>query len=339
MKKFAAFCRRKGVVVSLKTYGIDALSYMAQGLFASLLIGMIFKVIGQQFHIPYLVDTLYPMASGMTGAAIGAAVAYGLKAPGLVLFTSVVTGAAGNSLGGPAGAFLAALIGCELVKLVSKETPVDILVTPGVTLLSGMLVASLVGPPIDKLMKALGAFIEWATLLYPIPMGILVSVVVGIVLTLPISSAALCIMTELSGLAAGAATVGCCCQMVGFAVMSFQENRWGGLAAQGLGTSMLQIGNIVKKPIVWLPPTLASAILGPFVTTLFPMENVAAGAGMGTCGLVGSICTIEAMGFSLPVLMKVLLFHFVLPAVVTLVIAWVFRKLGLIKDGDLKLDL
>lgn len=339
MEKVKAFLKKKGVDISLKTYGIDALSYMAYGLFSSLLVGMILKVIGEQLHIPFLNEVLYPMAYSMTGGAIGAAVAYGLKAPYLVIFASVVTGSIGNQLGGPAGAFIAALLGTEFGKLVSKETKVDIIVTPAVTLIIGSVTGYFVGPLINKLMTGLGDIIMWATEIQPIPMGILISVIMGVVLTLPISSAALAIMLDLSGVAAGAATVGCCCQMIGFAVMSFKENGWGGLVAQGLGTSMLQIGNIVKNPRIWIPPTLASAVLGPFVTKWFLMESVPAGAGMGTCGLVGQFGVIEAMGLSFSVILKIAVFNFILPAILTLVFAAFFRKIGWIKEGDLKLDL
>ncbi len=334
MERFKAFLKSKNVEISLKRYGVDVLSYMAQGLFASLLIGTIFKVIGEQLHIPFLNETLWPIAQQMTGAAIGVSVAYGLQAPPLVMFASAITGAAGNAMGGPAGALIAAVIGAEIGKMTKK----DILLMPGTTVLSGVLVGVLVGPAIGALMNGLGEFIMWATQIQPIPMGILISVVVGVVLTLPISSAALCVMLSLSGIAAGAATVGCCCQMVGFAVMSFKENGWRGLFSQGLGTSMLQIGNIVKNPKIWIPPTLASAILGPFVTTIFLMENIPAGAGMGTCGLVGPIGVFTAMGFSMPVLLKILAFNIVLPAVLTLLIAYPLRKIGWIKENDLKLD-
>lgn len=333
-----SFLKRKNIELSLKRYGIDALGAMALGLFASLIVGTILEVIGQQAGLAFLVD-YGQRAKAMMGPAIGVAVAYGLGAPPLVLFASTVTGAAGAQLGGPAGSFIAAVIGAEFGKAVSKETKVDIIVTPATTIILGVAAGVLVGPPIGAFMKWLGVVIMTATEMAPIPMGILVSVVMGMVLTLPISSAALAVMLELGGLAAGAATVGCATQMIGFAVSSYKENGVGGLISQGLGTSMLQVPNIVRNPLIWVPPTLASAILGPLATTVLPMENVPIGAGMGTSGLVGQFGTIEAMGLSAGVLMKIGLLHFLLPAVLTLVIAEFMRKQGWIKFGDMKLDI
>lgn len=333
-----SFLKRKNIEFSLKRYGIDALGAMALGLFASLIVGTILEVIGQQAGLAFLVD-YGQRAKAMMGPAIGVAVAYGLGAPPLVLFASTVTGAAGAQLGGPAGSFIAAVIGAEFGKAVSKETKVDIIVTPATTIILGVAAGVLVGPPIGAFMKWLGVVIMIATEMAPIPMGILVSVVMGMVLTLPISSAALAVMLELGGLAAGAATVGCATQMIGFAVSSYKENGVGGLISQGLGTSMLQVPNIVRNPLIWVPPTLASAILGPLATTVLPMENVPIGAGMGTSGLVGQFGTIEAMGLSAGVLMKIGLLHFLLPAVLTLVIAEFMRKQGWIKFGDMKLDI
>jgi len=333
-----SFLRRKNIEFSLKRYGIDALGAMALGLFASLIVGTILEVIGQQAGLAFLVD-YGQRAKAMMGPAIGVAVAHGLGAPPLVLFASTVTGAAGAQLGGPAGSFIAAVIGAEFGKAVSKETKVDIIVTPATTIILGVAAGVLVGPPIGAFMKWLGVVIMTATEMAPIPMGILVSVVMGMVLTLPISSAALAVMLELGGLAAGAATVGCATQMIGFAVSSYKENGVGGLISQGLGTSMLQVPNIVRNPLIWVPPTLASAILGPLATTVLPMENVPIGAGMGTSGLVGQFGTIEAMGLSAGVLMKIGLLHFLLPAVLTLVIAEFMRKQGWIKFGDMKLDI
>ncbi|HHY61114.1 MAG TPA: PTS sugar transporter subunit IIC [Clostridia bacterium] len=333
-----SFLKRKNIEFSLKRYGIDALGAMALGLFASLIVGTILEVIGQQAGLAFLVD-YGQRAKAMMGPAIGVAVAYGLGAPPLVLFASTVTGAAGAQLGGPAGSFIAAVIGAEFGKAVSKETKVDIIVTPATTIILGVAAGVLVGPPIGAFMKWLGVVIMTATEMAPIPMGILVSVVMGMVLTLPISSAALAVMLELGGLAAGAATVGCATQMIGFAVSSYKENGVGGLISQGLGTSMLQVPNIVRNPLIWVPPTLASAILGPLATTVLPMENVPIGAGMGTSGLVGQFGTIEAMGLSAGVLMKIGLLHFLLPAVLTLVIAEFMRKQGWIKFGDMKLDI
>ncbi len=332
-----SFLKRKNIEFSLKRYGVDALGAMALGLFSSLIVGLILKVLGEQLGVGFLLD-FGLRAMAMTGPAIGVAVAFGLKAPPLVVFASTITGMAGNELGGPAGCFVAAVIGAEFGKLVSKETKVDIIVTPVVTIITGVAVGILVGPGIGKFMTWLGIVIMKATELQPVPMGILVSVLVGVALTLPISSAALCLMLSLGGLAAGAATVGCCSQMVGFAVASYRENGWGGLLSQGLGTSMLQIPNIVKNPRIWIPPTLSSAIIGPIATTVMRMENVPAGAGMGTSGLVGQVGTVEAMGASAGVFFKIGILHFVLPAVLTLIIAEYMRKKEWIKFGDMKLD-
>lgn len=336
--KFKAFLRKKNIEISVQRYLIEALGTMAQGLFASLLIGTILNTIGKQANIPFLSETVWPIASQMTGAAIGVAVAYALKAPPLVLFASTITGAAGNALGGPAGAFLAALVGAEFGKLVSKETKVDIIVTTGVTILVGVLVGTVVGPVIGGFMTATGELIMYATELQPFLMGIIVSVVVGITLTLPISSAALCMMLGLSGIAAGAATAGCCAQMVGFAFLSFKENRWGGVAAQGLGTSMLQVPNLVRNPRLWIPPTLVAAITGPMATVLFKMENSPMGAGMGTSGLVGLIETLNTMGGGLNVWLGILILYIAIPTVLTPIIGSVMKKKGWIKDGDLKLE-
>ena len=287
------------------------------------------------------------IAKTYMGAAIGVAVAWSLKAPPLVLFTSVVTGMMGATMtgfgidvaGGPAGAFVAVALGAEFGKMVSKETKVDILVTPAVTLIMGGIGAKLIGPAIGWCMLKLGDLIMTATEWQPFLFGIVISVVVGLALTAPISSAALCIMLDLSGLAAGAATVGCCAQMVGFAVASYKENGVGGLVAQGLGTSMLQISNIIKNPWILLPATLAGAIVGPISTCLLKMTNIPVGAGMGTSGLVGQIGTFTDMGFTLDTLWKVLLIQIVLPAVLTILIDQVLRRTGKIKDGDYKLDL
>ncbi len=341
-----AFLKRKNIVISGQRYGIDAMSAMALGLFSSLIVGLILKTAGQQSAIWFGQNvissnlvTLGAFAMQYMGAAIGVAVAHRLQAPPLVLFSSVVTGAMGATAGGPAGAFLAALIACEFGKAVSKETKLDIIVTPLVTLTIGYLISLSVSPLIGQLMTFLGQIIMTATTYQPFLMGIIVAVIMGLVLTAPISSAALAIMLNLSGIAAGAATVGCAAQMIGFAVMSYRENKVSGLFAQGLGTSMLQIPNILKNWWVLLPPTLASAITGPLSTVVFKMTNIAAGAGMGTSGLVGPLTTLQDMGFSTNVFLAVVLLHFVLPAVLTLLFAWVLRKYGKIKDGDLKLEL
>ncbi|MGF7059847.1 PTS transporter subunit IIC [Brassicibacter mesophilus] len=341
--KKQSFLKRKNIEISVQRYLVDALSFMALGLFSSLLIGTIMNTIGGKLGIPFLSETIWPIAKDMTGAAIGVAVAYGLQAPPLVLFSSVITGAAGNALGGPVGAFLAAVIGAELGKMVSKETKVDILVTPAVTIISGVLVGTFVGPGVAAFMTGLGKLIMYATGLQPFFMGILVSVIMGIALTLPISSAAICMMLGLGGLAAGAATAGCSAQMVGFAVMSFKENGWGGLVAQGLGTSMLQVPNIVRNWKVWIPPILVGAITGPLSTLIFKMENLPIGAGMGTSGLVGQLSTITSMeaagkgGASMYI--GILLLHIAIPAVLTPLIANFMRKKNWIKEGDLKINL
>lgn len=337
--KLKAFLKRKNVEISVQRYFIDALGSMAQGLFASLLIGTIFNTIGQQFNIPFLSETVWPIANSMTGSAIGVAVAYVLNAPPLILFSSTITGAAGNVLGGPAGAFIAALIGTELGKLVSKETKLDIIVTTGVTILSGVLVGSIIGPLIGGLMTATGEVIMYATELAPFLMGVIVSVIVGTVLTLPLSSAALSMMLGLEGIAAGAAMAGCCAHMIGFAFMSFKENGWGGVAAQGLGTSMLQVPNLVKNPWCWIPPILVSAITGPLSTMIFQMENSSIGAGMGTSGLVGIIETFNTMGGGVNVIAGVIILYILIPALLTPFIGNLMRKRGLIKDGDLKLNI
>lgn len=344
---FKAFLKKKNICISWKNYFVTAMGAMAQGLFASLLIGTILSTLGKWTGASFLATIAsYAQNGYVVGAAIGVAVAAALKADGLVLLSATVVGAMGYMLGtdeytaGPAGAFAAVLIACEIGKLVSKETKVDILVTPIVTILTGFGIAKLLCPPIAYAMYYLGEFINSATVLHPFYMGIIISVVVGMVLTLPISSAAVCAMIGISGIAGGAATVGCCCQMVGFAVMSFRENRWGGLVAQGLGTSMLQMGNIIRKPVIWLPTIISSALLGPLSTMVFHMENTGVAAGMGTCGLVGPLGVLTAMSeHDAMFWMGLVLLCLVLPAVITLAISELMRKLGWIKLGDLKLDL
>lgn len=341
-----SFFKRKNIEISAKRYLQDALSAMALGLFASLLIGLIIKTIGEQginlfgdnYICEYLITTGTTAMSYM-GAAIGVAVAYGLKAPPLVIFSSVITGMMGAALGGPAGAFIAIAIGAEFGKAVSKETKIDILVTPLVTIIMGAIAASTVGPLIGKFMVWLGQVIMAATLWQPFAFGIFIAVVVGLALTAPISSAALCIMLDLSGLAAGAATVGCCAQMVGFAVISYRENKVAGLVAQGIGTSMLQIANIFKNPWILLPPTIAGAVVGPISTCILHMENNAIGAGMGTSGFVGQIGTFTTMGFNSTVLVEVIIVQIALPALIALGVDKILRNKGKIKYGDYKLDL
>ncbi|MCD8224505.1 MAG: PTS sugar transporter subunit IIC, partial [Clostridiales bacterium] len=321
-----------------KTYFIDALGAMAFGLFASLLIGTIFGTLGDKTHIE-LFNTISTYCTTATGAALGVSIAHALNAPNLVLFSAATVGIAGNTLGGPVGALVSTVVAAELGKLVSKETRVDILVTPGVTIIAGMLIAQFVGPGVSAFMTAFGNIVKTATEMQPLFMGMLVSALIGIALTLPISSAAICIMLSLDGLAGGAATAGCCAQMIGFAVMSYRENGVGGLLAQGLGTSMLQMGNIVRNPRTWIPPTLASMITGPIATCIFHMENIPAGSGMGTCGLVGPIGVYTAMGGGANMWLGILLVCFVLPAALTLIFGEILRKIGWIQLGDLKLDL
>ncbi len=335
---FKDFLKKKEVSVSVKSYFLDALGAMAFGLFASLLMGTIFTTLGEKLNIPLLIE-IAKYAKQATGAAIGVSIAYSLHAPSLVLFSATVSGIAGNALGGPVGAYVAAVISTEFGKIVSKETKIDILVTPSVVIISGVLLAMFVGPGINAFMEAFGKFIENATEMRPLLMGLVVSVSVGMALTLPISSAALCIAIGLSGIAAGAATAGCCAQMVGFAVMSFRENRWGGLVSQGIGTSMLQMPNIIKNPLIWIPPTLAAAITGPISTCVFQLENIPIGAGMGTCGLVGPFGIISAMpDGGTKMWLGILLICFVLPAVLTWIFGELFRKMNWIKEGDLKLE-
>ena len=348
-ESFKEFLKRKGINFTVQTYFIDALGAMAFGLFASLLIGTIFATLGEKSGIE-IFNTIAEYAKGATGAALGVSIAYALKAPQLVLFSAATVGIAGNALGGPVGALIATIISTELGKMISKETRVDILATPAVTIISGVLAAQFVGPGVSAFMTAFGNLVKTATVMQPLFMGILVSALIGIALTLPISSAAICIMLSLDGIAGGAATAGCCAQMVGFACLSFRENGWGGLLAQGLGTSMLQMGNIVKNPRIWIAPTLVSAITGPLATCLFhfEMNGAAVSSGMGTCGLVGQIgvytgwvndiaagtkAAITPMDWAAMVLIC-----FVLPAVLSVLFCEIERKLGWIKEGDLKLN-
>jgi len=335
---FSEFLKRKNVELSFKRYFVDALGAMGVGLFSSLITGLILKTIGTKAGIPILVE-FGGLASAMTGPAIAVAIAQALKAPPMVVFSCVAVGFAGNTWGGPVGAFIGAVVASEIGKIISKETKIDIIATPSGTIIAGMAVAKLAGPTVSALMTGLGVIIMNATELQPGPMGAIVSAIMGMILTLPISSAAIAVALNLSGLAAGAAAVGCSTQMVGFAVMSYKENHVSGLLSQGLGTSMLQMPNIVRHPMIWIPPTLASLILGPISTLIFKMENIPTGAGMGTSGFVGQFGAIDAMGSSPAVLMQIALMHFLLPALTTLAIAEIMRKVGLIKPGDMKLDL
>ena len=356
------FLRRKNIVFSARRYGIDALGAMAQGLFCSLLIGTIVKTLGQQLGLPFLTQ-VGGYCSAMSGPAMAVAIGFALEAPPLVLFSLATVGYAANALGsttlsggagagGPLAVLFIAIVAAELGKAVSKENRVDILVTPLVTILSGVALAAVAAPAIGTAASSVGEFVKWATVLQPFFMGILVSVVIGMALTLPISSAAICAALGLTGLAGGAAVAGCCAQMVGFAVLSFRENGWGGLISQGLGTSMLQMGNIVRNPKIWIPATLASAVTGPIATCLFrfQMNDPAGGvaSGMGTCGMVGPIGVYAgwvndvATGAKAAITgmdwIAMALICFILPAVLTLALGALCRRLGFIREGDLKLN-
>lgn len=343
MNRIKLFLKKKNVEISIDRYLINALRYMAYGLFSSLIVGSIINLVGTKLGIAFLTETIWPIARAMTGPSIAVAVAYGLEAPPLVIFSSALTGAAGAALGGPVGAFAAALTGAEFGKLVSGETKLDIIITPSVTIITGCLVGTLIGPGISSFMTGFGQLIVHATELQPIPMSIFVSVLMGMALTLPISSAAIGIMLGLNGLAAGAATAGCCAQMVGFAVIGFRENGWSGVFAQGLGTSMLQVPNIVKNWKIWIPAIVASAIIGPIATVIFKLQNTSIGSGMGTSGFVGQFGTIEAMEAAgsggIKLFITILIVHFILPALITLSISAYFRKIGWIRENDLKIHL
>ncbi|MBQ2243437.1 MAG: PTS sugar transporter subunit IIC [Bacteroidales bacterium] len=326
-----------------RKYVVDALSYMALGLFCSLILGLI---VGQLAKIEFLgflgfIAEALSASSPLVGACIGFAIVLGLKYAPLVTISSAIVGALGYKYGGPVGSYFAVIIAARVGELVSKKTPVDIILTPLVTIVVGGLIARYCCSPINDFMLYLGSLINNATALSPFLMGVVVSVLVGCALTLPISSAALCIMLGIDGLAAGAATVGCCAQMVGFAVISFKDNGVGGLLSQGLGTSMLQIGNIVRKPIIWLAPTLTAAILGPVSTVVFGMTNNALGAGMGTSGLVGPIATYADMtgagGDPTAIIIKIAVLHFVAPAIISLLIHFAMTRLGWVKKGDMKI--
>ena len=363
MKSFQDFLKRKDIEISAHRYGIDALSAMAQGLFCSLLIGTIINSIGSQFQIGFLTQsiatiagvdyTVGGLASAMSGPAMACAIGYALHTPPLVLFSLITVGFSANALGGaggPLAVLFVAIITSEFGKAISKETKVDILVTPFVTIGIGVLLSSLLAPALGSMAMRVGDLIMWATELQPFLMGILVSVFVGIALTLPISSAAICAALGLTGLAGGAAVAGCCAQMVGFAILSFKENKWAGLISQGIGTSMLQMSNIVKNPRIWIAPILTSAITGPIATCIFQlkMNGPAVSSGMGTCGLVGQIGiytgwtndiangTKEAIT-SLDWL-GLILISFILPAILAPLFYLLTKKLGWVKDGDVTLD-
>ena len=367
MKKFLAalkaFFIRKNVVISGRRYGVDARGAMAQGLFCSLLVGTILNTLGSQLHIGFLTatvatvnETAYTiggLASAMVGPAMAVAIGHALAAPPMVLFSLIPVGFATNAIGGaggPLAVYVVAVIASEAGKLISKETKIDILVTPIVTILVGVGLAYLIAAPIGTAASYVGKIIMMATDLQPLLMGIAVSVIVGIALTLPISSAAICAALGLTGLAGGAAVAGCCAQMIGFAVMSFRENRWGGLVSQGIGTSMLQMPNIVKNPRIWIPPTLASAITGPIATCVFrlQMNGAAVNSGMGTCGFCGQIGVYTGWVADMEAGLKaaitatdwigLVLICFVLPAILSWAFGLFFRKIGWIKEGDLKLN-
>ena len=360
MKEFLA---RKDIVISVKRYGIDALGAMAQGLFCSLLIGTIINTLGTQLNIEALTmtvvtinETAYTvggLASVMCGPAMAVAIGYALHCPPLVLFSLITVGFSSNALGGaggPLAVLFVAIVAAEVGKAVSKETKIDILVTPLVTIGVGVALSAWWAPALGAAAMKVGSLIMWATELQPFFMGIAVSVLVGVALTLPISSAAICAALQLTGLAGGAAVAGCCAQMVGFAVMSFKENSWGGLVSQGLGTSMLQMGNIVKNPRIWIAPTLASAITGPIATCIFHLEmnGPAISSGMGTCGMVGPIGVYTGWVSDVAAGVRgaitgmdwlgLALICIILPAILAPLINMFFRKIDWVKDGDLKLD-
>ena len=332
-----AFLAARNIEFSLRRYGIDALNCMTLGLFGSLVIGLILKTVGGWTGIEALVEA-GAMAQQAMGAAIGVAVAYGLQGPPIVIFASAAIGLLGARLGGPVGCFVAVAVATEASKLVSKATPLDIIVTPATALVTGFAVAQGLAPLIGNVLAATGEAIQWAMTLQPLAMSVLLAVAMGMILTGPTSSAALAISLNLGGLAGGAATVGCAAQMVGFAVMGWRENRSAGLLSQGLGTSMLQLPNIVRNPRIWIPPVLASAILGPVATLGFGMQNVPTGSGMGTSGLVGQVGTLAAMGNGPDVWLRIGLLHFLAPALLCLLIAWPLRRLGWIRNGDLKVE-
>jgi uncharacterized membrane protein len=332
----------------LREYLVRVFNGMAWGLFSSLLIGLIIKQLGTLIGNDLLVN-FGNVAQKLMGPAIGAGVAYSVGASPLGIFSSVVVGAIGAgsisfdgataiiNTGEPVGAFVSALAAAEISKLIQGKTKVDIVLVPITTIIVGGLVGNYIAPYISAFMNYIGNFINMATELHPIPMGIIVSVTMGIILTLPISSAALAISLNLSGLAAGASVVGCCANMVGFAVASYKENGLGGLIAQGIGTSMLQMPNIIKNPLIWLPAIIASAILGPISSAVLKMQNNAIGAGMGTSGLVGQFAAIDVMGASPIVLITILLMHFILPGLIAYGVSEWMRNKGLIKPGDMKL--
>ena len=369
MNKFKVFLKRKDIEISLRRYGVDTLSAMAQGLFCSLLIGTILDTVGKQFNIGFLTAIIFELngkgytlggcASLMVGPAMAIAIGHVLHAPGMVLFSLAAVGFATNQMGGaggPLAVLVTAVIAAEFGKAVYKETKVDILVTPIVTMLVGVGLAFLVAAPIGRAASWVGSIIMWATEQQPFVMGILVSVIVGVALTLPISSAAICAALSLTGLAGGAAVAGCCAQMIGFAAVSFRDNGWGGAVSQGIGTSMLQMGNIIRNPRIWIAPTVASAVTGPIATCVFKlqMNGAAINSGMGTCCFCGPIgvwtgwvepsaAAVAAGAAAItPTALDwigLALIAIVLPIAVSLPVDALCRRLGWVRDGDMKLDL
>lgn len=334
------FLLKKDIQISAKRYFIDAMGAMAYGLFATLLVGTILKTIGEELNVSFLTDIVWPVANQATGPAIALAIAYSLRAPQLVLFSSAVVGIAAYQLGGPLGVFIATIVAAEVGKMVAGETRIDIVITPIITVLVGVILAQIIGPSVQQMMKWIGEIIIFSTDSNPLIMGVVIAVIVGMVLTLPISSAALCLMLELDGSAAGAATIGCCAQMIGFATISFKDNGLKGVLAQGLGTSMLQVPNIYKNWKIWIPPTLASAIIGPIAIIYFNMENTALESGMGSCGLVGQIGTFNAMKSKYDtsyILTSILILQIIAPAIISYLIYIFMKKKNWIKDGDMKL--
>ena len=325
-----------------KRYFVDGMSAMALGLFSSLIVGLIISQFAKIPHLEFLSSftEVLSASSPVVGGAIGCAIAWGLKHKPLVIFSCVAVGAFGYSLGGPVGAYLATVVASEVAGLIAGKTKIDIVLTPIVAIVVGGIVSKFVGPGVSSVMNGIGDAIMKATEMHPFPMGVIVSVIVGLALTAPISSAAICIMLGLNGLAAGAAVVGCAAQMVGFAVTSYKENGIGGLISQGIGTSMLQFGNIMKRPQILLAPTLAGAILGPISTCVLKMTNTPTGAGMGTSGLVGQFGAIEAMSGTVDtklMIIEIIVMHFLAPAVLSLLFHILFKKIGLVKDEYLKL--
>lgn len=335
--------KKKGISLSPSLYFVTALSYMALGLFSTLIIGLIMKTIGDQLEgttftgMSATLIQIGDVAMSLTGPAIGIAIAYALEAPPLILFSALVVGAFGYEFG-PAGSYVATILAVEVSKLVSKSTKLDILVTPFTTIAVGYLTATYIGKYVGLFMTQLGGWIEWGTEQQPLFMGVVVATLMGLALTAPISSAAIALMLGLNGIAAGAATVGCAAQMIGFAITSYRDNGVGGAIAQGIGTSMLQVGNIVKNPWILLPPTMAGAVLAPIAILLFELESVAAGAGMGTSGLVGPIVMLETMGFSWYTFLVVLGFLIIGPALLSYAVYVVLRRTGRIQPNDLKID-